>query len=470
MVWRHPDAFFNEPEPSESDLDECFLKAIRECPSRGQPFPEPLLVLLGIRKVWDKPNRDPVLMRSGQEGEDAVARGSEHKYEDVGYVSVPNVKGFTKTVVPKALARRSSRRSSSKDVKGLSEDEVYVPNWSVKIEDSFKDASVCADMLANFAPPGVRGAISEMEGDTMLSRLMLSFCNLSALVAEGVTRFRKGMQEYEEFSKKKEKLKASMAAMKKENDGFSKKDEAWVKKVSELTRMHEVEINDLKKSFEADKLKADRETLDVQKKAFAEEKEGLKVSVVQATGDNQWLIEQGFQEVVTYLLHSKDFKSALGDVYTKLLNYGKHLGLVVGFKLHESGQAIEQSPLFRPEGSGIFNEFVQQMERLTYPYVSEVSSCFGKPLSVLQELKPAGLNEMVCAEVLGSMSKKRSRSGDGEETFSENSDVSKEVSLEGSTVGGDGGPKAKKTKKAKKGKGDGSGASKPSAGVLTIYS
>ncbi|MFS7922289.1 hypothetical protein Hanom_Chr03g00247331 [Helianthus anomalus] len=48
-----------------------------------------------------------------------------------------------------------------------------------------------------------------------------------------------------------------------------------------------------------------------------------------------------------------------------------------------------------------------------------------------------------------------------EESYSEDADVSKEASLEGSTVGGDGGPKSKKTKKAKKGKGDGSGASKP---------
>ncbi|KAF5804749.1 hypothetical protein HanXRQr2_Chr05g0200771 [Helianthus annuus] len=246
----------------------------------------------------------------------------------------------------------------------------------------------------------VQGAISEMEGDTMLSRLMLSSYDLSALVAEGVTRFRKGMKEYEEFSKKKEKMKASMAAMKKDIDSFSKKEEAWVKKVGELTRRHEIEISDLKKSFEADKLKlkADRGALDVQKKAFVEEKEGLKVSVVQATGDNQWFIEQGFQ--------------------------------------------------------------------LTYPYVSEVSSCFGKPLSVLQGLKLAGLNEKVCAEVLDSLSKKRSRSGDSEETFSEDADVSKEASLEGSAVAGDGGPKAKKAKKAKKGKGDGSGASKPSTGEL----
>ncbi|KAM0025518.1 hypothetical protein Hdeb2414_s0021g00575551 [Helianthus debilis subsp. tardiflorus] len=105
------------------------------------------------------------------------------------------------------------------------------------------------------------------------------------------------MQEYEGFSNKKEKMKFSMAAMKKEIDGFSKKEEAWIKKVGELTSRHEIEMNDLKKSFEADnvKWKADREALDVQKKAFTEENEGLKASVVQATGDNQWLIEQGFQ-------------------------------------------------------------------------------------------------------------------------------------------------------------------------------
>ncbi|KAJ0589521.1 hypothetical protein HanIR_Chr04g0187191 [Helianthus annuus] len=429
------------------------------------------------------------------EGDDAVAWGSKHRFEDVGYVSVTNVKGFTKTAVPNALTRRSARRmlksaaqstscdpvelsddievsegqgpdaekeknlvvlgkkkalgkkvtvtpvqgSSSKDVEGLSEDEVYVPNWSVKVGDSFKDANVCADVLANFAPPGVRGAISKMEGD----------------------------KEYEKFSKKKEKMKAFMAIMKKDIDSFAKKEAAWVKKVGELTCRHEIEIGDLKNSFEADKmkLKADREALDVQKKAFAEKKEGLKASVVQATGDNQWLIEQGFQQVVTYLLHSTEFNSALGDVYTKLLNYGKHLGLVAGFKLHESGQALELSPLFRPEASEIFKESIHQMERLTYPYVSEVSSCFGKPLFVLQELKPAGLNEKVCSEVLDSLSKKRSRSSDSEETFSEDADVSKEASLEGSAIAGDGDPKAKKAKKAKKGKGDGSGASKPSTDV-----
>ncbi|MFS7946743.1 hypothetical protein Hanom_Chr06g00539911 [Helianthus anomalus] len=176
----------------------------------------------------------------------------------------------------------------------------------------------------------------------MLSRLILSSCNLSALLAEGVTRFRKGMQEYDEFSKKKEMMMAPMETMKKDIDGFAKKEESWVKKVGELTRKHVIEVGDSKKKMEADKLqlKAVREALDVQKKAFAEEKEGLKASVVQATGDNQWLIQHGFQQ---------------------------HLGLVVGFKLHESGQALEQSPLFRPKASKIFKESVHQMERLTYP-------------------------------------------------------------------------------------------------------
>ncbi|MFS7994602.1 hypothetical protein Hanom_Chr12g01107961 [Helianthus anomalus] len=82
---------------------------------------------------------------------------------------------------------------------------------------------VCAEVLAYFAPPGVQSAISDMEASPFISRLMLSSCNLSTLLAEGVTRFTKGMQEYEEATKKKDKMKASMAAIKKEAEGFSKK-------------------------------------------------------------------------------------------------------------------------------------------------------------------------------------------------------------------------------------------------------
>ncbi|MFS7925330.1 hypothetical protein Hanom_Chr04g00283541 [Helianthus anomalus] len=45
LVWRHPDAVLNEPEPSASDINTRFLETLRECPSRLRPFPEHLLVL-----------------------------------------------------------------------------------------------------------------------------------------------------------------------------------------------------------------------------------------------------------------------------------------------------------------------------------------------------------------------------------------------------------------------------------------
>ncbi|KAF5785832.1 hypothetical protein HanXRQr2_Chr10g0433411 [Helianthus annuus] len=551
MVWRHPDAVLNDPEPSESELNDVFLKAIRECPSRVRPFPEHLLVHLGVSKIWGNADRDPVLMRAGMvmsaldfiksddtsdvvfrdapsiPGENVVVRTAEQRFEGSGYISTSNVKGFSKPSAPKSSTCRSTRRllkaapqststepvelsddvevsedqgveagvekekglvvhgkkasskkvvvtpvqsSSSRDVEGLDPEEVYVPAWSVKNDDSFKDAAVCEDALSHLAPPSVHNTIAGMDDDLMLSRMILSTCNLASMLPQGIARFRKRMQEYEEFSKKKDKMKSSMAVMKKEIAGFAEKEEAWDKKVSELTRVHEIEMSNLKKSFEADrlKLKADREALFVQQRVFDEEKEGLKASVARSTLDNQWLIEQGFHQVVTYLLHSKEFNSALGEVYTKLLNLGKHQGLIAGYKLHESGQPLEKSPLFRPEASDVFKGSVEQMEKLTYPYIHQVSACFGKPLAVLQDLKPEGLNEKVCAEILGSLSRKRSYSGDSDDTFSAEQGVPKDSSLEASTVGGDGDAKTKKSKKAKKVKGEGSGVSKSSADVRFV--
>ncbi|MFS7907595.1 hypothetical protein Hanom_Chr01g00073181 [Helianthus anomalus] len=188
-----------------------------------------------------------------------------------------------------------------------------------------------------------------MQEDVLISRMLLGVCHLSAILPEGVSRFRKRMHEYEEFSKEREKTKASMAAMRKEIEGFAEKEKSWVVKVHELTKRHEIELSNEKKRMEADRLqlrRADREALNVQQKAFLDEKEGLKASLSQATSDNQWLIEHGFQQVFTYLLHSTEFNSALGDVYTKLLNHGKHLGFVARYKAHESGQLQEQSSFY----------------------------------------------------------------------------------------------------------------------------
>ncbi|MFS7897788.1 hypothetical protein Hanom_Chr00s012017g01748551 [Helianthus anomalus] len=66
MVWRHLDPVLNEPEPSALEINTRFLEIIREYPSRVRPFPEHLLVLLGISNLWDRPNRGPVLMKDGQ--------------------------------------------------------------------------------------------------------------------------------------------------------------------------------------------------------------------------------------------------------------------------------------------------------------------------------------------------------------------------------------------------------------------
>ncbi|KAJ0532454.1 hypothetical protein HanIR_Chr09g0397051 [Helianthus annuus] len=91
------------------------------------------------------------------------------------------------------------------------------------------------------------------------------------------------------------------------------------------------------------------------------------------------------------------------------------------------------------------------MEHLTYPYIGELLACFGKPISVLQDLKPSGLNVAVCVEVLKSLSKKHSHSGDSEDTFSGIAEGSLEAIIEGSEVAGDdGGMKKKKAKKARR--------------------
>ena len=103
---------------------------------------------MDVSKLWDKPDRDPVLVRDDQgmifcifclcyilfvavmfaldfiksddtsdvvfgdaeatTGEDVVVRGTEHRFEGSGYVNVPNVKGFTKVVASKVSTRRSS--------------------------------------------------------------------------------------------------------------------------------------------------------------------------------------------------------------------------------------------------------------------------------------------------------------------------------------------------------------------------
>ncbi|MFS7917749.1 hypothetical protein Hanom_Chr03g00192861 [Helianthus anomalus] len=134
-----------------------------------------------------------------------------------------------------------------------------------------------------------------------------------------------------------------MASLKKETEGFAEKEKACQMKVHKLTQSHEVE------------------------------NEGLKASLAQLARDNKWLIEHGFQQVVTYLIHSSEFNRALGDVYSKLLIHGRHQGYIVGYDAGAAGTPKDKSPLFHPGAFEVFKDTVVKMERLTYPYVGEVS-------------------------------------------------------------------------------------------------
>ncbi|MFS8018728.1 hypothetical protein Hanom_Chr15g01395411 [Helianthus anomalus] len=169
-----------------------------------------------------------------------------------------------------------------------------------------------------------------MVDDEMITKLIIASCNFCSLIPEGIARFRKWMQEYEAFSKKREAMKAIIAALKKEKEGFAEKELAWQKKVNELTQRHEAEIGELKQQAEAS----------------MKEKDELEATLAQLAKDNKWLIEQGFQQVVTYLLHSYEFNSALGDVYSKLLIHGRHQGYTVGYDAGVAGSPKNKSLIF----------------------------------------------------------------------------------------------------------------------------
>ncbi|MFS7955395.1 hypothetical protein Hanom_Chr07g00642111 [Helianthus anomalus] len=238
MIWRHPDAVLNELEPYEDELDGWFLKSIRACPSRHRPFPEPLLVLMGINTLWDKPDRDPVLMRDGQvmstldflkcddtsdvvfvdaastKGEDAVVRGAERRFEGSGYVTVPNVKGFVKAPASKQSTRRSTRRkgdgqASASEIIDLG-DELDVEDTEVlhggkkfelplvagkdakapgKKVGGSKPPTKAIEISSNVDPGEICASSSSMVDDEMIFKLIMASYNFCSLIPEGIGRF-----------------------------------------------------------------------------------------------------------------------------------------------------------------------------------------------------------------------------------------------------------------------------------------
>ncbi|KAM0066662.1 hypothetical protein Hdeb2414_s0002g00051651 [Helianthus debilis subsp. tardiflorus] len=357
MVWRRPEAILNEPEPSASEINTHFFEIIRECPSRVRPFPEQLLVLLGICKLWDKPNREPVLMRDGQvmstlefiksddtsdvafgdvqatPGENLVVKDSEQRFEGSDYVGVSDVKGFKKAIVPKVVRRSNHRLNTS------------CPPSTLEHVDLSDDIGVSVDHALD-------------EGVDKEKELVIA---MKKSVGKGVV------------------VAGSSGKSVSGSEGLD---------------VHQIYVPDW----------------------------GVKL------GDS-----------------FKDAAVCEDVLATLLLPW--FMGYVAGYKACQSGDSQDKSSLYRPEALHVFHDSVREMERLTYPYVGEVSKCFGKPISILQDLKPRGLDEAVCKEVLGSLSKKRSCSGDSEDTLSCTGQGSKDPSLEASGTAVEEGKKKKKKKK-----------------------
>ncbi|MFS8006299.1 hypothetical protein Hanom_Chr14g01247581 [Helianthus anomalus] len=173
-------------------------------------------VVLGIRKPLRGKMPLPGLLRADWFlGESMVLKLKE---KDLAVVTGKKGKSSGKKDMV-SVAGGSSERSSEEPAEGNVED-VYVPNWQVKVGDNFKSSNVCEDLLNHFSPPTLRSSNSTMQDDVLISCMLLGVCNLAAMLPKWVSRFRKRMHEYEEFSKKREKTKASMAAMKKEIGGF----------------------------------------------------------------------------------------------------------------------------------------------------------------------------------------------------------------------------------------------------------
>ncbi|KAJ0765019.1 hypothetical protein HanPI659440_Chr08g0298791 [Helianthus annuus] len=207
LVWRHPYAVLNELEPFKHEIDG-FMFALDFIKSDDTSN-----VVFGDTEATSD--------------EDVVVRGTEHRFEGSGYVNVPNVKGFTRFGASKAFIHWLTRRmlkvpdhpSASEPVQ--LRDVIEASNiWTLGLRKKHEDLSLVISKESKAA-----GFCSSMNDDLMISKVMMGACNLVALLLEGVSRFRKKMQEYEVFSKKRDEMKASMVVL-KEAEGYAEKEKA----------------------------------------------------------------------------------------------------------------------------------------------------------------------------------------------------------------------------------------------------
>src|ERR1044071_6385313 len=154
---------------------------------------------------------------------------------------------------------KGNEGSASFDEEGL-----YVPGWNMKSSDNFKSSAICEEVLAHFATPGAKACLEGLDDDALLTKMMVGTCNLTAMLPEGISRFRKMMGEYSEFAKKRREMKQALASLKKDALEWAEKEKTFVGLIDELKKGREAEV--AKHEVARVKVEVDRLGLEAERK------------------------------------------------------------------------------------------------------------------------------------------------------------------------------------------------------------
>ncbi|KAK1424351.1 hypothetical protein QVD17_19680 [Tagetes erecta] len=281
-------------------------------------------------------------------------------------------------------------------------DDLYIPDWHVGVHDTFSKASVCREAIHGFAPPAERARNDCLENVELLKKLFSNGARFMALVPEITDRWR---DTYKDFT--------DLSAAKGEVDKISSERAESIRRLTLEKEDLASKLSTLQSQIASDRdeLEAGRKELETGRKELRIQVEELKSGKAKAARaveenrrleeTNKWLVEEGFKQVVTYLLNSAEFKEPLSMIYMKALAYGRHQGLLSGYTNCLNGVPKESCKEYKPDAAGEFANSVKALEITSYPFLQALSGCYGQPLSFLQSLEPKGLSKEVADRVLG---------------------------------------------------------------------
>ncbi|KAK1414989.1 hypothetical protein QVD17_30756 [Tagetes erecta] len=356
---------------------------------------DPKVKVEGIKDVDPAVEMDPLFEISG-----SVVEG----IAEVG--ELPSVKkngtGLPKKLSAKVKGKAVEDSSPAPADQDPDLDDLYIPDWQVGVHDTFSKASVCREAIHGFAPPAERARNDCLENVELLKKFYSNGARFMALVPEVTDRWR---DTYKDFT--------DLSAAKGEVDKISSERAESIKRLTLEKEDLASKLSTLQSQIASDReeLEAGRKELEAGKKKLevqVEELKSGKAKVARAMEEsrrleetNKWLIEEGFKQVVTYLLNSAEFKEPLSMIYMKALAYGRHQGLLSGYANCLKGVPKEACKEYKPDAAGEFANSVKALEISSYPFLQALSGCYGQPLSFLQSLEPKGLSKEVADRVLG---------------------------------------------------------------------